>query len=134
MKIRVGFVSNSSSSSCFFYGRSLAWKEVEALVKEGLRVVGVNEGGGRSGDVEDFIFDLSLDCLQFLKKAKNLHERFRFFLVDKELTEDDEESFSLQEDLTGGELFYFRRDYSSPHGKERSLEGLKDWYEWRGKW
>ena len=112
MKIRTGFVSNSSSSSFCFLGKSVSKNEVRELVSKGKRVVAVKEAGGTSGEAEDFIAEITNKNIE----AIFAYEKFEFFLIDH-MIYDDDESFEIPKEITS-KIYYFNRDYSSANNPE----------------
>jgi hypothetical protein len=70
MKKRIGFVSNSSSSSFVFIGRRIDIKEAEELIKSGKNniIADTNQSGG-DGDIIMETIDVKI--LNVLKRAVN---------------------------------------------------------------
>lgn len=114
MKIRTGFISNSSSSSFCFLGKSVSRNEVRELVSKGKRVVAIKEAGGTSGEVEDFIAEITDKNIE----AIFAYEKFEFFLIDHMIyDDDDDEPFEIPKEITT-KIYYFNRDYSSANNPE----------------
>lgn len=69
MRIRTGFVSNSSSSSFLVFGEELAdFNEMLREVRSGGGVIAVVQNAGDSGDVADIVLRITLERAEFLER------------------------------------------------------------------
>ena len=122
MKIRINYVSNSSSSSFIIVGHKI--NNPLKAIKEGKKVVIHIAHGGTSGDVEDWSMELDQESYKILVKSdffKYREDRVTFFEADvNAYVENNEEILHVLNDIQDKEIFYFERDYSSPN----SIEGL----------
>ena len=121
MKIRTGFVSNSSSSSFVIVGHKTK-KPLEAI-KEGKKIFVYIEGAGISGEAEDWGMFLDDDGYKMLTESrwfKRREDQAIFFEVSKAIEAgEDEGILKVKEDIEGEEIFAFYRDYSSPDSIEQ---------------
>lgn len=127
MKIRMNYVSNSSSSSFIIIGIRI--NNPLKAIKEGKKVIVHIESGGTSGDAEDWSMELNEESYELLKNSKyfkNREDRAIYFEADVNACMDDnnEEILHVLNDIKGKEIFYFDRDYSSPDSKEGLLKFL----------
>lgn len=131
MKKRIGYVSNSSTSSFLIYGNRIdTLEEAKKLCEDSNnKVMCILEGMGMSGDCGDFAFTMTSERLELLKKHRfSLEEnkyRARFFLVIKQWR--DDEQFVVDKPLHGGSLFFVEKDYSSPMTDAADDKGWLDW-------
>ena len=134
MKIRAGYVSNSSSSSFLVYGqRTKDFDKVGEWLREGKKVIGVDRRGGSSGDCEDFVFvvteeryDLLKNCVSSLKSREVEYISTVFTIVEHRFDERVE-----MPSLSGGRFYRYNRDYSSPSTDAVDDEKFVEWTKWR---
>lgn len=133
MKIRSGYVSNSSSSSFCVVGREV--DDPLTQLKLGRQVVVIVEGGGTSGEAEDWSMFLDEECYDTLKDDEwfKEHEEYgdvKFIICNKDAhTEYDDELHEpvlICTDDVEDRVYIFNRDYSSPDNKEELINFLKD--------
>ena len=128
MKIRNGFVSNSSSSSFVIVGREIK-NPVQAL-KENKRVFVYIPGAGTSGDVEDWGMYIDNESYQLLKNSKWFDSwlpEVIYFECSNDYQEDKDENekINILNDITNQQIFAFERDYSSPNSIKQLKKFLK---------
>lgn len=128
MKIRNGYVSNSSSSSFVIFGHKIT-NPLKSL-KEGKRVFLYVEGAGTSGECEDWGMFIDEECLKLLNKSKwfDYRKDYSIFFECKNNFEEDKKDYdkvNVLEDIEGEEIFAFERDYSSPN----TIKGLIQFLE-----
>ena len=133
MKIRSGYVSNSSSSSFCVVGRQI--DNPDTHIELGRKVMVIVEGGGTSGEAEDWSMFLDKECYNILKDDEWFREcedygNVKFIVCNKDAhTEYDDELCDTvlvcTEDVEG-RVYIFNRDYSSPENKEELINFLKD--------
>lgn len=135
MRIRNGYVSNSSSSSFIVYGRELDYHEaVELMADNDNNVMCILNKKGTSGEGEDFVFrmtDHRMDILKGngidIKKMKG-----RYLLAMKEWRNNGR-VLDITEPLTGGRVFEIRKDNSSPASDSDSNMNFARWVKSRGR-
>lgn len=131
MKIRNGYVSNSSSSSFCIVG-----KEIDnplERIKNGKKVWIIVENGGNSGECEDWAMELNLETFEILKKSKwyKSHQEYSVFIEanDNAVVEWDSNEgdnvLRVEKDINEC-VFAFNRDYSSPDNKKELIDFLED--------
>lgn len=131
MKIRNGYVSNSSSSSFCIVG-----KEIDnplERIKNGKKVWIIVENGGNSGECEDWAMELNLETFEILKKSKwyKSHQEYSVFIEanDNAVVEWDSNEgdnvLKVEKDIDEC-VFAFNRDYSSPDNKKELIDFLED--------
>lgn len=126
MKIRMSYVSNSSSSSFVILGQRLQ-SPVEAI-KQGRRVFVYLEGAGTSGEAEDWGMWLDVESWEMLRDSKWFKGRTPvYFLCPEGFDEDTARSDRLvtTKDIENQELFAFDRDYSSPNNVDQLKKFLE---------
>lgn len=128
MKIRQGFVSNSSSSSFIVIGKKI--KDPAKALKEGKRVMVFVEAGGISGECEDWSMFLDKDSFAILKVSRWFKNQDPAYIEvnEKAGSSWNQKIFDYQlnvEEDVSGRVFAFYRDYSSPD----SIEELRDFLQ-----
>lgn len=126
MKIRISYVSNSSSSSFIIIGTKINNPLKSILNKK--KVIVQIECGGTSGENEDWIMELDLETFRILKESEwfNRNKDYtQYFEVDENAYTDNEKVLHIVNDINNKEIYYFNRDYSSPDSKEKLIEFLK---------
>ena len=130
MKIRTGYVSNSSSSSFVVYGTVVTtFAELKRLLEKGESVVCVDTGGGTSGEAQDFVFNATPERIQEIEKKYRGQKNLPFYAIQKDyiVLEDDEEIDMSLPESRGHRLFRFKKDYSSPVTDGVDDEHFQDW-------
>ena len=130
MKIRSGFVSNSSSSSFIVFGHKIS--NPEKAIKENKKVLVHIAGAGTSGDAEDWAMFLDKESYDILKE----HEWFKrnsgyatyVECTDAPDVDYRDDTININSDIDGEEVFFFDRDYSSPDTVKQLKEFLEDLY------
>ena len=124
MKIRNGFVSNSSSSSFLILGKRIS--NPEDKIKEGSKVIAVGYGCGTSGDAQDFCMELDQKSYDILVNNKWFIENesdFNFF--EAQASGYDEEKIHISKDMNCT-IYIFQKDESSPENICQLKEFLKN--------
>jgi len=122
MKIRTGFVSNSSSSSFAIIGQRLTLKELKALTEKDIKSMDIQattDSEGGEGEVIAVIKDK--EFLDHLLRNSHIREAYNVFV---ECGESDVE-FDVKDLPKSGKLFMFTTtaDQSTPYN-------LQDWKEY----
>lgn len=133
MKIRSGYVSNSSSSSFCVVGRQI--DNPDTHIELGRKVMVIVEAGGTSGENEDWSMLLNKEAYNILNKSRwfNSNKDYscvRFILcnTDARMEYDD----NLHEDVlicahdVEDSVYVFDRDYSSPDTNEELINFLEE--------
>lgn len=131
MKMRDGYVSNSSSSSFVVVGKET--KNPLALLHNGKRVMVYVPGGGSSGEAEDWSMFLTEEALKMLNESKWFKSmEHKFFEVDgaDNFEYNTEYNTVKIKKPVKGTLIAFDRDYSSPD----SIDELKEFLEREDSW
>lgn len=128
MKIRNGFVSNSSSSSFVIIGKEI--KNPLQALKENKKVFVYIPGAGTSGDVEDWGMYIDNESYQILKTSKwfdGWSSKVIYFECSNDYVDDknEDEKINILNDITNQQIFAFERDYSSPNNNEQLKKFLK---------
>ena len=119
MKIRNGYVSNSSSSSFYIFGDKIKMNDVEKCFKKGKRVLLVKESSGISGDSQDFIAEITENNSNVL--LKNLQIFDGFYVIKYEF---DGDLIELKNDIFE-KFYHFYKDYSSSNDEK----DINEWLE-----
>ena len=133
MRIRNGYVSNSSSSSFIVYGRELDYHEaVELMADKDNNVVCILDKKGTSGEGEDFVFRMTSHRMDILKgngiDIKKM--KGRYLLAMKEWRNNGR-ALDIACPLTGGRVFEIRKDNSSPASDSDSNMNFARWVKSR---
>ena len=78
MKIRTGFVSNSSTSSFLIYGVALDWSEVLDLLKKGETSEAVDADEDEEDDYEEDEYDNVYEALEEALKDTDIEEHIPY--------------------------------------------------------
>ena len=125
MKIRSGFVSNSSSSSFVVYGNVIDHDGIDEAMKSH-KVLCVMKHRGASGSNDDFVFNLTNHRLQLLEK-RGIDISNAMFVEILKVLKDRGNRFEITEPLTGGTIIEIRKDYSSPKTDSDEDNDFNDW-------
>ena len=131
MKIRIGYVSNSSSSSYIVYGRKIDLREAVELMDE-RHVICVVPGAGTSGDAADFVFRMMSGRMKHLK-GTNLGDKAYYIDVMHEFDCDDCGMVVVGKRLEGGRTFDIDKDESSPLSDFPESSDFVEWCQWMKK-
>lgn len=128
MKIRNGYVSNSSSSSFIVVGYRIS-NPLKAI-KEGKCVMVYVEAGGNSGECEDWSMFLTKDTYDILQKSQWIKKINPIYIeVDMsakcQFDNDMGDNKLIVSRNVLGEVFAFNRDYSSPNSEKELVDFLK---------
>ena len=135
MKVRLNYVSNSSSSSFIVYGRELDYHEaVELMADKDNNVMCILDKKGTSGEGEDFVFRMTSHRMDILKGNGIDIEKMkgRYLLAMKEWRNNGR-VLDIAEPLTGGRVFEIRKDNSSPASDSDSNMNFARWVKSRGR-
>lgn len=133
MKIRSGYVSNSSSSSFCVVGRQI--NNPDTQIELGRKVMVIVEAGGTSGENEDWSMILNKEAYNILNKSEwfnnnKYYSCVKFILCNKDarMEYDDNlhEDVLICTDDVEDSVYVFNRDYSSPDNNEELINFLKD--------
>lgn len=132
MKTRIGFVSNSSSSSFVVIGkRVISLDEAVELSKKGHTVIAELDDCGHSGDVEDFIFRITEETAAILRNSRMLTWRQPTYVdVSTEVKDSlDNVVITEKQRSDGSRIWFFDKDDSAPGLRldEEAMEMIKDW-------
>lgn len=130
MKIRYGYISNSSSSSFCVIGNVTSNPLSHLLKNE--KVMILIEGAGKSGDCADWSYIIEdKDSYDIIKSSKfyKLHENnILYILMNNDYTiqfdDDVMDNVLVTNKDIDGHIFAFNRDYSSPNNKKELKEFL----------
>ena len=128
MKARLGYVSNSSSSSFLVYGNRI--KDEDALERafdEGRHVICVDECGGTSGDVAACVFDVTRERYDIIKRMLDHFFDSQLKLIDATACAYPEDTLIELSNCRDGRLFYFDRDENSPQSDSLKDEYFRSW-------
>ena len=127
MKVRNGYVSNSSSSSFIVIGERI--KDPWKALKSGKKVMAYVPGGGTSGEAEDWSMFVDEETLTILTDSDWFgsmpHEFWAVFDGTKTWFDEStcNDKFEVAKDMSG-EFLGFCRDYSSPDDKKQLIKFL----------
>ncbi len=139
MKTRISFVSNSSSNSFVVYGSEVdTLKDAKDFLDMGKEVYCVDERGGTSGDCAPFVFKLTNERYELIRKSQWLQDysktcEFHIAVADCVVVNGDsmlDKTIELPE-LTDGALLWYEKDYGSPATDAVDDKDFMDWYEKR---
>ena len=120
MRSRLGYVSNSSSSSFVVYGDEAgSLDEALGWIGGGEKVICVSENSGHSGENADVVFTLTPERLKVFEKGLAHEFGKGYFHIIRERFSGFVDDDCLAMDLPGlsaGSLFYYKMDYCSPAG------------------
>lgn len=123
MKIRNGYISNSSSSSFVIFGKEITMNEAKTYVNE-QETFAIGEGCGSSGVCEDYVVLLTPARLNIIFENKDLFRSFRFFASDFSSYVRDE--IVKLPNIKDKQMYFFERDYSSPSFDSEFLDFIKE--------
>ena len=124
--MRMGYVSNSSSSSFIVYGEVVGYRDALERM-DGANVYCIVKDGGTSGDVADFIFRMSPGRMDRLAKAGVDVSKEMFIDVGKVMKTNGFYVCDIAEPLTGGGVYDFDMDHSSPGTDSDDDGNFIDW-------
>ena len=130
MKIRAGFVSNSSSSSFIIIGKGLDIRDVTSKMIEEKEIIAM---GGDVYEGEDVFQISNVEELAFLKALKNLNTGVSFTIVDSLLYETNDccGSIDVEKFPKTGKINFYTGNVD--HSASDSIETLKERYDEDGK-
>lgn len=123
MKIRMSYVSNSSSSSFVVIGEDITAGMVSDTLLSN-EVIAVGENMGTSGENEDYIVLLTPERWDIIKNS-NLKCKLQFIKVNfSTVTPDSEKNDILAE--VKGKTWFFNKDYSSPQTSDELKKYIQE--------
>ena len=127
MKIRNGYVSNSSSSSFVIVGK-ITNNPLKSL-SENKRVMIYVQSGGNSGDAEDFAMFIDNEIYEIINNSKwiKYHSEPIYFEVNKHVHLEDSDCLIVNKAVNDEQILFFNLDYSSPNNKEQLIKFLEDY-------
>lgn len=133
MRLRVGYVSNSSSTSFIVYGAIVDYSDVEKLISDGYEVICILDSKGTSGDVADFVFTVTQYRLKVLSEHGIDISNGEFIQVKGHVCVGENDELMITSPLSGGRLMEIDEDYSSPNSDSDNDQKFADWVEFNSE-
>lgn len=131
MKVRNGFVSNSSSSSFLLIGERIAVEDAPLLIDKGENIIFI---GGDLGDGKDVIENITNEHVKFISKHMDIYSYALYKPWLSNNSEGWDEGISVEllkktinnipDDINEIEIFRIRKDYHC----HDDINEFKDYY------